>query len=251
MKRAVVMLLAFVFVSGFLWSAGTAQTIQENHYLVREAFGTHTFTGQIELVDQFRDFTTTTVQFDKFALPVEKNEEPMWNQQAHQTWWIISDPQSIWWTILQNQFGNQVWQVKDSRYLVLPATKNDPTTILDDINHYKCYDAIGPALDIEVTLVDQFGSYTMMVKEPVLFCNPVEKTVDGVTYPIINNEAHLACYRVEPFVPSDRDVIAYDQFGDWQITVHEPCWLCVPSLKLETVPNQNSTWGAIKSLYSE
>lgn len=250
MKRVGITLLAVLFVCGMLWSSVVAQIMGENHYLVRLTFGDYTFQGQLELQDQFGDFTTTMVKFDKFALPVEKNGEPMWNPQAHQTWWIISDPQSIWWTLLENQFGPQTWQVKDGRYLVVPATKNDPAP-LSDVNHYKCYDAIGPALDLPVTLQDQFGFYNMIIREPVLFCNPVEKIVSGAIFPIIHPETHLACYRVEPFVPSDRSVWAYDQFGDWYITVHEPCWLCVPSLKLETVPAENSTWGAIKSLYAE
>jgi hypothetical protein len=46
-------------------------------------------------------------------------------------------------------------------------------------------------------------------------------------------------------------VNAIDQFGAWQVTPLEPCWLCLPMLKLYTVPNEESTWGKIKSLYSE
>lgn len=250
MKRVGILLTAVLLVCGLVWVDTSAQNLPENHYLVRNTDGNYTFQGQIELRDQFKNFTATYVDFEKFACPVDKNGEMMYDPAIHQTWWVIDDPQSIWWTLIENQFGDQTLRVKDGRYLVLPANKGNPTSF-EGFNHYKCYDAIGPSLDLNVELTDQFGSYTMVVREPVLFCNPVEKIVNGVTYEIFSPDVHLACYRVEPFIGADYSVWAFDQFGDWYITAHDPCWLCVPSLKLETVPNQNRTWGAIKSLYAE
>jgi hypothetical protein len=249
--RGMVLLLSLVLALALPFATGSAQMMPENHYLVYDVPETYTFTGQIALFDQFRFFCTTEVFLDKMANPVEKNGEMIWDPMLHQTWWTLHDPQSVWWTTIENQFGDQVWKVKDGRFLVLPALKNDPGTV-PPWNHYKCYDAVGPALNMTVTLVDQFGTYEMMAMEPVLFCNPVEKCVNGITYPIIEPMTHLACYRLEPPTPASvQPVMMYDQFGDWQVTPLEPCWLCVPSMKLHTVPTHESTWGKIKELYSD
>lgn len=243
-------LLLVVVVIGVWFGIGSAQMLPENHYLVYEVPETYVFAGNIALFDQFRFICADEVWLDKFANPVEKNGEPMFDPMLHQTWWTLHDPQSIWITTIENQFGNAIWQVKDGRYLVLPALKNQPG-MPPPWNHYKCYDAVGPAVNIPVTLYDQFGIYQMVATTPVLFCNPVEKCVNGVTYPIINPEMHLACYLLEPPMAFGMPVTAFDQFGDWQVTPLEPCWLCLPTMKLFTVPNEESTWGKIKSLYSD
>lgn len=248
--RGMVLFLSLVLVVGLSLTDGAAQMMLENHYLVYEVPETYVMPGPISLNDQFRFICADEVWLDKFATPVEKNGEPMFEPMMHQTWWTLHDPQSIWWTTIENQFGTQLWQVKDGRFLVLPAFKNQPGT-LPPWNHYKCYDAVGPALNMPVMLVDQFGVYQMTATTPVLFCNPVEKCVDTGQYPIINPEMHLACYLLEPPMPGGMPAMAFDQFGDWQVTPMEPCWLCLPSLKLHTVPNEDSTWGKIKSLYSE
>ncbi|UCH83118.1 MAG: hypothetical protein JSW50_11695 [Candidatus Latescibacterota bacterium] len=251
MRNGVMVFLALVLVLGLSWTGGSAQVVMENHYLVYEVPQAYTFTGQITLIDQFRQFSTDFVELDKFATPVEKNGEPVFDYERHQTWWMIDDPQSIWWTLFDNQFGRQQWRVKDGRYLVLPAFKNQPGGGYPTMaNHYKCYDAIGPPVDITVLLVDQFYTYQMIAKDPVLFCNPVEKWVDGNMYPIAYPDAHLACYRLEPIMTTGWGALASDQFGMWQLELIEPCWLCLPTLKIEAVPNEPSTWGKIKSLYS-
>jgi hypothetical protein len=242
--------LSLVFVAGLCVDGGWAQVLPENHYLVYDVPEAYTFGANIELLDQFRYFQTAAVVLDLFANPVMKNNEPIFDPLVHQTWWMLNDPQSIWWTTLQNQFGVQRWQVKDGRFLVLPALKNQSGPV-PPWNHYKCYDAMGPALNIPVMLVDQFRSYSMVVTTPVLFCNPVEKKVDGVLYPIVHHETHLACYMLEPPMQYGLPVMAFDQFGDWHVTPIEPCWLCLPTLKLETVPGEETTWGKIKSLWAE
>ncbi|UCG53504.1 MAG: hypothetical protein JSW58_08100 [Candidatus Latescibacterota bacterium] len=250
MSRRLILFLFVALAVGFSWTSGTAQTVIENHYLVYEVPEVYTFTGQIAISDQFGLFCLETVELDKFATPVEKNAEPMVDPTVHQTWWSLYDPQSSWWTTINNQFGEQTWEVKDGRYLVLPALKDTPGTP-PLFNHYKCYDAVGPRVDIPVTLVDQFGTYSMIATEVVLFCNPAEKCVDGVTYPWVDPEAHLACYLLEPPTSFGGSAMAYDQFGDWQLTILEPCWLCLPTEKLQTVPTEPTTWGKIKSLYSK
>jgi hypothetical protein len=253
MRQGLILLLAVVLVAGLSWTSSDAQVIDENHYLVYQVPEVFTVTGQILLADQFNDYTTTFVTFDKFANPVSKNGEPMFDDLLHQTWWLIDDPVppcSERLVALDNQFGRQDWLVDDGLYLVLPATKDMPGVPPPTWNHYKCYDAIGPVLNTPVVLMDQFGTYNMTVTEPVLFCNPCLKEFNGEVHPIVNPEAHLACYLLEgDWTPVTHMPWLYDQFGEWQIHVHEPCWLCVPSLKLTVVGMEQSTWGSVKSLY--
>ena len=251
MNKVLLLTLVLVLVMGLMSTNGAAQLLLENHYLVYEVPEIYVFTADIVLGDQFGSFATPEVILDKFATPVSKNGEPVFDPGAHQTWWEIYDPQSTWWTLIANQFGQQRWQVKDGRYLVLPALKNMPGSP-PLFNHYKCYDAVGPAMNIPVLLVDQFGTRQMVATNPRLFCNPVEKTVNGIHYPtVVDPETHLACYELQPPMAYGLPVMALDQFGEWLVTPLEPCWLCLPTTKLQAVPAEPQTWGKIKSLYSD
>jgi hypothetical protein len=251
-----VFFLTLTLFAGLTWTnGGTQVVIFENHYLVYEIPEVFTFSGQIQLFDQFGDFQTTSVVFDKFANPVQKNDEPMWDPLLHQTWWQIDDPVEPCnerLVALDNQFGRQDWYVSHGRYLVLPAFKNlKPPIPTTPLNHYKCYEALGPALNITVVLVDQFGTYNVTVTDPAYFCNPCEKQVDGMVYPIVDSQPHFACYLLQgDWIPITLQALLLDQFGERWVTIEEPCWLCVPSEKLEVTPTEQNTWGQVKALYN-
>jgi len=252
MRKGVIIVLALALVVGLCWVGAGAQNVPENHYLVYEVPETFVFTGQIALFDQFNDFSTEVVEFDKFANPVEKNGEPYFDPMVHQTWWLIDDPMppcNDKLVVLHNQFGLQEWMVGDGRYLVLPAYKNMPPEWPIPWNHYKCYEAEGPAVNIPVQLFDQFGDYDMVAVDPVLFCNPCMKEVNGVQYDIVWPESHLAVYRLEPPVQTPFSAVASDQFGIWQIHLEEPIWLVLPSEKLSVVGTESRTWGGVKRLF--
>ena len=244
--------LAFVLIAGLHAAIGSAQYPVENHYLVYEVPQVFTYAGNIELYDQFDYFQTTIVEFDKFANPVEKNFEPYWDEGAHQTWWLIDQPMPEWRVDLDNQFGPQRWFIGDAHYLVLPAEKTLPTSPspMYQHNHFKCYEVIaGPVMNFTVHLADQFDSFTTVVMEPVYFCNPCEKWVNGTVYPVEDPEVHLAVYQIYPTWMVNRSVMALDQFAEWQFTAEEAIWLVVPSWKNEAIGNKHSTWGEVKSLY--
>lgn len=231
------------------WGSANAQPFpQEDHFKVYEVPEVYTFAGQIMVMDQWDVFNTNTLLLDKFATPVQKNNEPILFPERHQTWWEINQPEPTRKVWLENQFGPQVWFVHDARYLVVPASKNVPVT-LPPLNHYKCYEAEGDPLDVPVTLTDQFDQVGVRVLEPTLFCNPAEKVVNGIVHPIEDPFAHLACYRIDPPMLYGLGVMAFDQFGDWQVTVDEHLWLCVPTIKVDSVPAEPSTWGGIKARY--
>ena len=251
MKRTAVLIVTLVLVAGFGWTDGQAQ-LPENHYLVYDVPDQWTYDVQLVIFDQFNPaFFADSFVLDKFATPVQKNGEPMFNAMMHQTWWQIHDPQPVWEVVLDNQFGLQTWQVTDGRYLVLPALKFDPSPI-PPWNHYKCYDAVGPPVDIPVVLVDQFWTYEGIAALPEQFCNPCQKEVfEGEIYPIIEPEVHLACYRLEPAEIVAFAADAFDQFGMWPVMLEETCWLCLPTEKLQAEGTQQSTWSDVKSLYRD
>jgi hypothetical protein len=150
-----------------------------------------------------------------------------------------------------DQFGENDWNVFAAVYLLVPAWKNEsaPGTEPPTWNHYLCYEANGPLVNVPVTLVDQFGSITTTVMEGKYFCNPVEKTVEGQVYPMIDPQAHLTCYMIDDDNVYDIDVTATDQFGWWQLNVNDSYCLCTPAWKGDVVRAEASTWGKIKALY--
>jgi hypothetical protein len=225
----------------------------ENHYKVYEVPESFVVTGDIRLNDQFGEFLTTVVLLDKFANPVDKNAEGIPDTTLHQTWWEIDDPEPVRTVEMTNQFGTQTLTLGNGRYLVLPAHKNDTSgpPPPGDGQHYKCYEAEGTPVDSAVVLVDQFDVMTTVATVPKYFCNPVEKMFEGVVSPIVDPEQHMTCYELGPSMPVFIPLLAWDQFGPWQLTAAQTEWLCVPSAKLTVVSTESSTWGRIKSRYRE
>jgi Laminin G domain. len=104
------------------------------------------------------------------------------------------------------------------------AGKCKASTVLD---HFKCYKAEGNPLNMAVDLQDQFGVESgVLVQEPQLFCNPVDKNGEGIRNPA----AHLTCYKIKAD-REKRDVVATNQFGEQSLEVKKPELLCVPSGK--------------------
>ncbi len=99
-------------------------------------------------------------------------------------------------------------------------------------------------------LQDQFQEFTVRVGPPRFFCNPCRKEHNGRTFPIVNLEAHLAVYEIEP-PPFSAPVLTIDQFEQFETLVisSPPEFLFVPSLKDEPDPAEPGTRGRIKSIY--
>ena len=254
MKRTVTWLCSLVVVAGFFLvgkSAPAQITPPGDHYNVYNIQGVSLPTPiPVELKDQFRRSFVDIDFMDRFSTPVSKNGEPIIDPEAHLTWWRITEPPVGKVVTIFNQFGTQILEVQDPRYLLLPALKNDNNiTPLPNINHFKCYDAVGPPPVVTVTLQDQFGTLVVVVLNPVFFCNPVEKTVDGNFFPIVDPINHLACYEVDPKTTFNIAALVQDQFVTQDILIFQHTFLCVPSLKLGTIPTEESTWGRIKSMY--
>jgi hypothetical protein len=254
-KRLSVFLLAIALTS-ISWALASAQNgiIDEQHYLVYDLPDPITFVEPIILNDQFGEVEALDFVLRQFANPVEKLSPdgtvlgPILDFLAHQTWWEFQDPHPEHRFVdIDNQFGRERLVVTNRRFLVLPAGKDNP-----DIpwrNHYQCYDADGPPVGLQLVLADQFGLFDVVVLHPALFCNPVEKIRATGAYPIVNPEAHMTCYDLDPIYPVLTGHNAFDQFGSWNIRPTNTRWLCVPTDKLTVIGTEDSSWGRIKSLY--
>jgi hypothetical protein len=218
------------------WDAGMyiPTQVETDHYKTYETFGP-TRGGLVIMRDQFGEEQTTFMQMRKFATPVSKNNEPIYDPLAHLSWWEFdpAQPHPIRIVNVENQFGLFDWTVKDPKYLLLPAVKNSsPDDQIPDKNHYLCYEAQGDSIDINVTLTDQFDSSFVLVLRPAYFCNPCEKEIDGVTYPIVDSLAHFTVYRILNPNVYQIPVTVLDQFGFWtDIFLEENFYLCVPADK--------------------
>lgn len=144
---------------------------------------------------------------------------------AHLKWYSITPKELVpTRTILvDNQFGDgQVIKLRQPRWLAVPARKDDhPLSQL--LDHYKCYQASGAAVNAKVSLQDQFETdRDFTVYKPVRYCNPVRKTHNNVIFPVRNAEDRLVCYDVA------RPLSTQDQFGAENLFVRKMD-LCVPS----------------------
>ncbi|HEY6348471.1 MAG TPA: hypothetical protein VI636_03575 [Candidatus Angelobacter sp.] len=84
-------------------------------------------------------------------------------------------------------------------------------------DHFLCYHVPSqPVLNIPLQLQDQFDApqfENIATLQIVRFCNPVTKTVNGRTFPIVNINHHLTMYQLnsQPIIP--RQVVITNQFG--------------------------------------
>ena len=102
-------------------------------------------------------------------------------------------------------------------------------------NHFKCYDVAGPPASVAVTLDDQFVNEFVIVSEPRYLCNPVAKTVDAQTFPILHPADHLLCYSISPishaFAPNAIDQFEPIEPGYFHQIIRNEM-ICVPSTKV-------------------
>ena len=159
--------------------------------------------------------------------------------QRHLTWKVTVD----------NQFGRQTLFAGRPRVLGVPTQKfsvgGDDTGLdaPEGLNHFKCYEAKGRTLNAPATLQDQFETTEVIVVNPLLFCNPVTKTVTRTGVPIVtpieDPEAHLTCYSIDLAAQVGFTTLlnigTVNQFNHIEIepltVVTDERVLCVPSTK--------------------
>jgi hypothetical protein len=134
----------------------------------------------------------------------------------------------------EDQFGPQTLEVVSAQVLLVPTQKLvGDLEFPERLNHYWCYEANGERVGVSVTLEDQFsGPDTVRVEQPVLFCNPVEKTHAEVTARIEERRVHLTCYDIHsPQRTVAKEVGVFNQFEQDTFTITSFELLCVPSEK--------------------
>ena len=101
-----------------------------------------------------------------------------------------------------------------------------------NLDYFKCYEADGEPVDVNVDLEDEFGvELQVLVGEPKLFCNPADKNGEGIK----NDESHLTCYEIEDDAEAEQVVVVTNQFSVQNLEVEDSELLCVPSEKLEVI----------------
>jgi hypothetical protein len=217
-----------------------------DHYKLYDAFGPDAPT--VTIADQFGVMPDVDLGEVFYLLnPVAKScpscEPPIVVEPAqHLVGYEILDVAPPLGVSIVNQFGPQEIVVRDPAFLAVPSEKTEttlpPTPVPLTIDHYKCYQADGPAIGLAVSLTDQFGTAPAMVGPVVFFCNPADKNGEG----IVNLDGHLTCYEIDhSFTPLE--VTIRNQFHETPIDVDLPFALCVPSLKLgfDPLPTPTST----------
>jgi len=203
--------------------------------------------AMITLDDQFTDGPEATMVGEPvmFCPPSEKTIGeaifPIEDEQEHYTLYTApgqAEPRTV---LITDQFGTDVpWRITTPKYVMVPTAKTIGGETFDDVdnmNHYRCYEANGPRVGARVTLEDQFrGPDAVRVTTPSLLCAPAEKEHGGATFEIQDEDLHLACYelrgkqKVEQFTLNADNQFETDVFqtGPFEI-------LCAPAEK--TLPS--------------
>ena len=210
---------------------------QVDHYRCFNVDSVAGFTPRVvSLKDQFGGSQTAVIRPATFCTAVDKNGEGILDPTAHLTCYTIQDievrPGFGTEALTTNQFGSDIVRVGIGRKLCVPTQKEGVPSDLN-VDHFKCYEArsTSPApQNRTVTLQDQFLPLaTVVVKNPVNLCTPVDKNEEGIRDPA----THLKCYDISnPAVPPlNRRVTVVNQFGTQRMVEKGASVLCVPTSK--------------------
>lgn len=179
----------------------------------------------------------------RFGNPVSKNGEPIFDKNAHLTWYNItsSDPVTRRSVTVANQFWKKGQELVtfEARAMLVPAQKRVPGgefTKPAKLGHYKVYSVLNEAhvQGPPVKLADQFQDREAEVYRAVAFAVPVTKELHGKEYPIINPRAHLTIFKVRYSNEMPTVIVARDQFGTHRrLKIGVSYLLAVPSKKID------------------
>ncbi|MGK7914493.1 MAG: hypothetical protein AB4038_02965 [Prochloraceae cyanobacterium] len=190
---------------------------------------------RIDLQGQFDEEAEKAELFTltHFATPVSKNQEPIYNRNAHLLWYRLYQPMPEPSRIVEveNQFGLMKIFIGKPYALLAPASKRGNQFPVE-LDHFKLYQVLdGEPVNQKVALQDQFGSIEAKVLYPLFFGVPVKKTYRENVSPIYNEKAHLIIYRITPRSLQEVSYVR-DQFDKYFLYCFRSLGLAVPSLKL-------------------
>jgi hypothetical protein len=170
-----------------------------------------------------------------FANPASKNGEPIYDKNAHLTWYNVYDPVPDPVRVVQyeNQFGKQELYTGRTYGLLAPTQKEEKGSgFPTNLDHYKVYQVVhGQPLQKAVKVEDQFGAGETRIVYPIFFAVPVKIWYEGQTYEIHNDKAHLVIYRIFPGA-EQKSIVTRDWFGRHALQVYQSVLLGAPSVKL-------------------
>jgi cysteine-rich repeat protein len=216
-------------------------------YQAKTTSGTTKFeaVSGVSLVDRFESTTATVRAPNRLCAPTNKlNEDPTApTHPDHLEGYPIKPDTKFGGTVnqrIKNQFGTLILTVKKPVGIFVPTAKSPttpppaPTTSLDHFECYQAKEASGTAKFVavpNVTVQDQFGPMTVLVKKPTRLCVPLNK--NGETPGAQNHPNHLVCYQVKPTslpkFAAVTSLFTHNQFGSATIDAKKPAELCVPS----------------------
>jgi hypothetical protein len=202
----------------------------------RPAAGTMVLQGQFDE----RRLKMQLALVDFFGNPVSKNEEPIYDTNAHLAWYRGVQPaEPMRRVILENQFGKFDIRTGTGYGILVPTQKVEPGSAFPAaLDHYKVYRLV----DVEqvphatLKLRDQFGASETVLRLPLYFAVPVAKRHDAKDYPIRNKTAHLLIFSITAR-NVEKKITLRNQFSrGTSVNVVRSIMLAAPSLKHEWKP---------------
>jgi hypothetical protein len=219
-------------------------------YKARTTSGTPKFTAipGVTLVDQFRASTVEVKKPERLCAPTNKlGEDPTAPSHPDHLEGYKIKPTVKFAAVLNqrivDQFGSTLRvDVKKPAGLLVPTRKSlsgpAPTPTNPAVDHFQCYKVkttsgmqkFAPVPN--VTIEDQFGTMTVLVKKPRRLCAPVNKNNEEPGAE--NHPDHLMCYLVkQTSLPKFAKIVGINvnnQFGPETLDAKKPAELCVPAL---------------------
>lgn len=222
----------------FVFSTAAFAQYETDHFKCYLPLATSPIPAQpVLLVDQFGTSQAKIGSIWRFCNPTEKDRNgvitPIINPDAHLALHKEKTNGAVAREVtFENQFGQQSVITGMAKFLAVP-TQKEPHGPPFNLDHFNCYAVTaGKPLNEIVGLKDQWFASKHKLGAPVLFCNPVQKTHNGVVTQIIHPKDHLVCYKARP-VAFDKAVQLHNQFGDPKFESKQADMLCVPTTKLE------------------
>jgi hypothetical protein len=227
------------------------EAVPPDHYKLYQVDSeTAPYVGKdVHLVDQFGAFDVTIGDAWLFGNPVEKEHPvdvvtPIVDDTRHYTLYKIDYGEvepvlRSWKVVVNNQFQDDVeLTVQGPIALAVPTQKLEAGHEMPEcLNHFLVYMVEEEGFpEVGVNLKDQFvpDGEDVTVKGPVLFANPVQKTVDDVVTEIEKDAEHLVFYWITDAEHESivKTIQIDNQFGEQTLDLTYRDTLAVPSQKI-------------------
>ena len=118
---------------------------------------------------------------DFFANPVSKNGQPLYDKNAHLSWYRgLQTEEPMRRVLVENQFGRFDIRTGTGYGLLVPSQKvEEGSEFPKALDHYKVYRLVDveKVPDAKLKLRDQFGTEEVALRLPMYFAVPVVKDV--------------------------------------------------------------------------